>query len=239
MAVIYKISCLDESVKACYIGSTNTFKRRMIQHKHSCNNENGIHYNVPLYQFIRENQGWGAWKMTIIDSLTTRDKNEILKCERRYVEEQEFSLNKLIPSRTKKQHHQDHKEKLNEISRQYYQDHKEKMKEKQRLYNLDNKEKIAVYDKQRYQANREKKLDKQKQYNHDHKEAIAERNKQYRLEHKEEIAEKGKEYREANRETIRKYYNEKIQCEKCGAFSTRANLARHQRTMRCINYTTK
>ena len=156
MAVIYRIKCLDESIKECYIGSTMNFKERMRLHKHSCNNENSKNYNQPLYKFIRENGGIGAWTMTIIDSLTTIDKNEILKFERRYVEEQEFRLNKQLPSRTKKEYSIDNKEKLNKISRQYNQDHKEKT-------------------------------------------------------------------------------NEKIQCERCGAFSTRHHLRRHQKTKKCMN----
>jgi exonuclease VII large subunit len=113
--------------------------------------------------------------MTIIDSLTTTDKNEILKCERKYIEEQEFSLNKTLPSRTQKEWIQDHKEEISEWKKQYYLDHKEEM---------------AEYKKQYYQ------------------------------DHKEELSEKK---------------NEKIQCERCGAFSTRNHLTRHQRSKKCMN----
>ena len=96
MAVIYKISCLDESIKESYVGSSMDFKERMSKHKYSCNNENYRYYNFPLYKFIRENGGWGAWKMTIIDSLTTIDKTEKEKCERKYIEEnRDIALNKI------------------------------------------------------------------------------------------------------------------------------------------------
>ena len=163
MAVVYNISCLDESVKECYIGSTIDFKNRMWGHKHSCNNENSHNYNQPLYQFIRENGGWGAWKMTIIDSLTTIDKNVIEKCERKYVEEQEFRLNKELPSRTPKEYYEDNREKLLEQKRQYRQDHKEE-------------------SKQYYQDHKESALEYQKQYRQDHKEKASEHQKQYRKE---------------------------------------------------------
>ena len=175
MAVVYKISCLDESIKESYIGSTVNFRKRMRCHKRACNNENSHNYNYPVYKFIRENGGIGAWEMTIIDSLTTIDKNEILKCERRYVEEQEFSLNKFIPTRTRKEYYQDHKEEKNAYDKQYHQAHKEKLNEISRQY---------------YQDNRE---------------AICKRN------------------------------NEKVQCERCGAFSGRQNLPRHQRSKKCMN----
>ena len=79
MAVIYKISCLDETIKEAYVGSTLNFKDRMSQHKSNCNNEICKEYNKPLYKFIRENGCFGVWTMTIIDSLTTIDKKEVEK----------------------------------------------------------------------------------------------------------------------------------------------------------------
>ena len=194
MAVVYKISCLDESVKECYIGSTVNFRKRIYQHKHFCHNENSKIYNLPLYKFIRENGGFDAWTMTIIDSLTTIDKNEILKCERRYVEEQKFRLNKEIPSRT--------------------------MKEYMKEYQKDHKEEIVEYYKQYREANRE---------------TLNKKNKQYYLDHKEEMAEYKKQYREANREAILKRNNEKVQCERCGAFINRSNFGQHKKSKKCMN----
>ena len=175
MAVIYKISCLDESIKESYVGSTINFRKRMIQHKSNCDNENSKEYNYPRYKFIRENGNWKNWNMNIIDSLTTTNKNEILKCERRYVEEQDHMLNKFIPTRKKKEYKKDHKED------------------------------IAEYMKNYFETNRK------------------------------EIAEKKKQYHQDNREAICKRNNEKVQCERCGAFSTRHHLRRHQKTKKCMN----
>jgi hypothetical protein len=154
------------------------FKTRMSQHKHCCNNENGNEFNRHIYKFIRENGGWKNWNMNIIDSLTTTDEYEMIKCERKYIEEQQVRLNKDIPSRTRKE------------------------------YRLDNLEKINKYQKQYREANKEKKAEYLKQYHQDHKEEIS------------------------------KKKLEKIQCERCGAFSARACLRRHQRTKKCINNTT-
>jgi len=209
MAVIYVLKCCDTCVKETYIGSTINFKTRMQQHNTSCNNENSHNYNQPLYQFIRENGGFGAWDMTIIDSLTTTNKNEILKCERKYIEEQSNGLNKHLPSRTNKEYYQDNREKLIHQVNLYRETNREAIKNKQKLYREANREKINKYHKQHYQ------------------------------DHKEEIAEKKKQYREANRETILKKMNEKIQCKKCGAFVGRTHLTRHQKTKKCINNTTK
>jgi len=223
MSVVYRISCLDESVKECYIGSTLDFHRRMCQHKTCCHNENSNKYNYPLYKFIRENGGWGAWKMTIIDSLTTTDKNEMIKCERKYIDEYNFTLNIVKPTRTKKEYHLDNKEELAEKRKLYRQEHKEEIVEYKRQYAQDHKEELVEKSRQWCNANREK-------YN--------ERMKHYYQDHKEELAEKMKLYRETNREKISKQKLQKIQCEKCGAFSTRCNLRQHQRTKKCINTTT-
>jgi len=231
MAVVYRISCLGETIKETYIGSTMDFKQRMRHHKSCCHNENSKKYNVPLYKFIRENGGWGAWKMTIIDSLTTTDKKEIEKCERKYIDEHNFTLNIVKPTRTQKEHYQDHKEE----KKQYQQAHKEEILEYKKQYREDHKEEISEKAKQWYKEHKEELCKKSKEYYEENKTLLMENKKQYYLGHREEIIEQKKLYREANREKIHKQQNEKIQCEKCGAFSTRSNLTRHQRSMRCMN----
>ena len=110
MSVIYKISCIDSSVKEVYIGSTKTFNSRARGHYSRCYNFNDRHHSAHVYTFIRENGGWKNWNINIIDSLTTTDKNEIEKCERRYIEEQEFSLNFQIPTRTTKEYYIENRE---------------------------------------------------------------------------------------------------------------------------------
>ena len=156
MAVIYRIKCLDASIKESYIGSTVNFKKRMSSHKRTCHNENNKNYNQPLYKFIRENGGFEDWTMTIIDSLTTTDKNEVEKCERNYIEQQEFRLNKQLPLRTRKEYRLDHKEYNVEYMKQYHQDHKEELAEYKKQYAQSNREEQAEYQKQYREANREK-----------------------------------------------------------------------------------
>lgn len=45
------------------------------------------------------------------------------------------------------------------------------------------------------------------------------------------------EYRKKNKERLNKWQSQKIKCNKCGKMSSRCNLARHQRSAYCINYT--
>ena len=60
--VIYKL----EINKEIYIGSTNNYKRRLIQHKFCCNKKNNNKYYLPVYKFIRENGGWEIVKKSIL-----------------------------------------------------------------------------------------------------------------------------------------------------------------------------
>ena len=50
---IYKIACNDTTVTEFYIGSTTNVRVRKNKHKSDCNNENGKHYNLKIYQTIK------------------------------------------------------------------------------------------------------------------------------------------------------------------------------------------
>jgi hypothetical protein len=142
MSFIYKISCKDLNVKQCYFGSTIDFNKRKWSHKSVCNNENGKYYNYPLYQFIRENNGWDNFKMQVIDFITSEDKEIYQKCEAKYIRDNiDIVLNKQIPDRKKEEWNEDNKEKIIE----YCQNNKEKRSE----YYQNNKEKINEYKKQK------------------------------------------------------------------------------------------
>ncbi len=56
----YKISCIDKSIRECYIGKTTNFANRMANHK--CLSK---HQNLKVYNFIREHGGWDNWVITI------------------------------------------------------------------------------------------------------------------------------------------------------------------------------
>jgi hypothetical protein len=77
--IIYRISVNDY----IYIGSTKDFKQRQIRHKSNCSNINDDHYNIKLYQIIRENGGW--------------DKCEMVPIE-------EFECDGMIPSRIREEY---------------------------------------------------------------------------------------------------------------------------------------
>jgi len=60
---IYKIFCLDQSIKEVYVGQTINFDNRRDSHFYSTLiPENDLR----LYEFIRNHGGWSNWKMEII-----------------------------------------------------------------------------------------------------------------------------------------------------------------------------
>jgi len=75
-AVIYKIYCLDESIKDCYVGLTTDFIRRKYSHK-MCSQSK----NLRLYNFIKEYGGWNNWKMEIIHKFENDEFADKIYCE--------------------------------------------------------------------------------------------------------------------------------------------------------------
>jgi predicted GIY-YIG superfamily endonuclease len=101
MYSIYKIHYKD----FCYVGITTNFKARMIGHKTTCLNQkliNDRHYNYPIYQVIRANDGWDAWTKEVVE--TTDDKTR-----ERYWIEQISNLNGNVPTRTKSEYDKTHR----------------------------------------------------------------------------------------------------------------------------------
>lgn len=91
--VIYKIYCKDNSVKNIYIGSTVNFHKRKIAHKSSCNNEDCTNYNLPVYNFIRDNGGWDNWSIEIIEEIKFIYRTELREKEKFWIEKEQSSLN--------------------------------------------------------------------------------------------------------------------------------------------------
>ena len=71
--IIYRIVCKNPEVKDCYVGSTTDFKSRKRMHKKCCNYETIKGYNIKVYQFIREHNGWENWEMLEIEKYNAKD----------------------------------------------------------------------------------------------------------------------------------------------------------------------
>jgi hypothetical protein len=151
-AMIYKIVPKDLDSKYCYIGSTVDFKKRKSSHKTVCNNPYDKGYNIPLYKHIRDNGGWNAFEMILIEFFSCETKLELLKRERESKELYNDNLGREIPGRTQKEYYQDNQEKIAEKRKEYYQDNQEKIAEQKKEYYQDNKKTILEKKKERIEC---------------------------------------------------------------------------------------
>jgi vacuolar-type H+-ATPase subunit I/STV1 len=213
--IIYKLCCKDPTIIDIYIGHTTDFNNRKRLHKTTCNNSNDKKkYNFNIYQFIRKNGGFENWDMIQIEAYPCKDRREAETRERYWIENLKSSLNKIIPTRTRKE---------------YYEQNKEKHKN----YYEQNKEQIAEYNKNYYEINKEQFAEKYKNYYEQNKEQIAEKAKNYY----EQKKEKYKEYRE-------KHKKEKMTCECGSIFnlsgkSNHNKSIKHQDYLNSINSSVK
>jgi hypothetical protein len=108
--VMYKIVSNDLNILDCYVGSTTDFTKRKCAHKSYCTNANGKHYNLKVYQFIRDNGNWVNWSMILIEMYPCVNHLESLQRERFWCENLNATLNSVVPSRTKQEYDKDHTE---------------------------------------------------------------------------------------------------------------------------------
>jgi hypothetical protein len=154
--IIYKIWKDDEF----YIGSTTDFTNRKRRHKHNCNNEKNIEYNIKLYQTIREKGGWNTWQMTPLEEYKecqTQVQARIREEEWRVKLNANLNTNKVFVAETKqeydkiyrnenkeklKEYREEHKKEIKNYQSQWYQEHKEELNIKSFKYREEHKEKL-------------------------------------------------------------------------------------------------
>ena len=97
-SVVYQIYCLNPLVTDTYVGSTTNFEVRKNTHKNSCNNSCYKNHHLHVYDFIRENGGWGNWKMVIIKKYPTiTERYQLLQKERKWIKKKHATLNQHLP----------------------------------------------------------------------------------------------------------------------------------------------
>ena len=151
--IIYKIWKDDDF----YVGSTTDFTNRKRQHKNNSNNEK---CNFKIYQTIRENGGWIAWKMTPLEEYKecqSQIEARIREEEWRVKLNANLNIYKAYCSKEEKkeymiQYHQEHKDEEKEYSKKYRQEHKEE----EQKYRQECKEELKIYLAQYYQNHKEK-----------------------------------------------------------------------------------
>lgn len=264
---IYKLCCNDPEITDCYVGSTKNEKVRKNGHKNGCNNSNNKSHNFNVYQFIRENGGWDNWNMVRIEEFKFNVRAELHTRERYWLEQLKATLNKIIPTRTLREHYQDNKKEINEKHKEYVEANKERVVEYKKKYYGENREHVINKAKEWRESNPERAKKKSKDYYEANKEVLAEKSKEYREAnrdeilkkqyeyreaHREVLAQKQKEYAKANKENYQKYYKEyrqknkqqiaekmkeKTTCE-CGLTFRKAGKNRHLKSKKHKDYIT-
>jgi hypothetical protein len=180
---------------------------RKSQHKGACNNSTNKSHSTYVYQFIRDHGGWTNWSMILIECIPCNDAHEARLKERGWLEQLHATLNKQIPSRTKRQHSLDHAAAIKEYQRQYRLDNTEAIKDQMRQYYIDNTEAIKAQKRQYNIDHAEAIAAKQRQYNIDHAEAKKEYDRQYYIDNAEAIKAQKRQYNIDHKKLSPVYYN--------------------------------
>ena len=155
--IFYKIFCVDKSVDLSYIGSTADWKKRKSDHEYNCYNQNGEKYNYKVYKTIRENGGWGNFKMIEIgnkEQITLRQAEQI---EEQYRVELNANMNGrscFTTEEERKEHNKEqckewrenNKEHCKDYQKEWRENNKEQCKEQCKEWRKNNKEHIKEYN---------------------------------------------------------------------------------------------
>jgi len=210
---IYKI--INDETDDEYYGSTiKPLKERFGDHKRDYRCYlNGKSEYISSFEIVK----YSSCKIVLVENFPCNSKYELEVREKYYIKNFKC-VNKVIPTRSKKEYREDNKVIIREKSKkryetmdkqeykkyqkQYQQDNKEKIKKQRKQYRHDNKEKIKERNTQYRLKNIEKIAECQKQYQQDNKEKIKKQKKQYRHDNKEKIKEQKRQYRLKNIEKI-------------------------------------
>ena len=190
-----------------YVGSTRDFEKRKKSHKADCSNIKGNkHYNIPLYNFIRE---------------TSFDSYEFIPVKY-------LSLNNNLELRTEEQNEINKYSNL--LNDQDAIPNMEKRKEKKKIYMEKNKEHISEHKKEKYQEHKEELKD----YRDNNKELFRDRNKKNYDKNRDYYIERQRLYRTENRDKMNEKKREKITCE-CGCVCNRSNKSEHLKSKKHLD----
>ena len=120
--IIYKIVAKESNnTNDFYIGSTSIgLNQRFYRHRSMCHNFTDRHYNMPVYQFIRNNGGIDEWIIETIEEYPCNSKIEAEQRERHYIELLKPSLNRIIPLRTAKERYYLNRDAILQRKRELY-----------------------------------------------------------------------------------------------------------------------
>ena len=213
---IYKI--VNDELGLTYFGSScNLLHKRFYHHKSTSKDIKKNISSKILFSTDFQPQ------IFLVEAYPCENKLELEKRERYYIENFEC-VNKCIPTRTKKEYTEHHRDDKKEYDKRNYLENKDKKDKYAIDYQNKNKEKILAKKKERY-----KNLDPEK-----HKLILIKNREQYQNK-KEERKEFSSKYYKKNRDKILEKRKEKIECP-CGSIINKIELSRHKKTLKHLNF---
>lgn len=149
-----------------YIGNTDDIDKKICKHRSECYNQNHKPYDYKLNKIIRDNGGWDAFKVQIIDAVITEDRIPLLEFTQYYMDKFQSvksmnTYNAIISKQNEKeyqkqyhaqynsQYYKENAEKLKANQVEYRKENAEHIKQVKAEYNRTHKEELAIYQKKR------------------------------------------------------------------------------------------
>jgi len=155
---IYKIEPIVEHDEGdIYIGSTTKLylSQRMDSHRNKYKQWKKGNTNFMTSFLLFEKYGIENCNIILIESINANSKDELHAREKHYIKSLKC-VNKIIPTRTKKEYRYDNKERLKIKTQEYKKQNKENLKQKDKLYRDNHKEEIKIKGKNYREANLDK-----------------------------------------------------------------------------------
>lgn len=222
---IYKLENLETG--KIYIGSTTKkyLSERLTAHKSDYNRwKDGKCGYITSFDIFEG----GEYQITLLESYPCQTLDELHSRERHYIQMLDC-VNKVVPTRTKREYYEDNHEELKAQMKEYRETHREAIVKHKKEYYEANRDAIADYKKQYYEANREVISEKRRQFYEANHEAIRQQNKEYRETHREAILKQKRDYYDTNRDGILDKMRQTIECP-CGCQVSFRNKSRHEKS---------
>lgn len=202
---MYKILPKNKDLLFSYIGHTTNFTQRSSNHKkNTINTNDNKHYNLKIYQTIRNNGGWDFWEIIEIEKYVCNTRDQARMREQELMNEHGSNLNTCkayITEEERKKRKQEitnkyrveNKELLKEQTKKYKEEHKDVIKEQMHQYRQQRKAELYEKKKEYIKANAEKFKENDKIWREANKEILKEKRKIYNAKKKQQLLEAQKE----------------------------------------------
>ncbi len=177
-----------------YVGSTTRplLCQRLTDHRSKYNMwKKGTYHKLTSFECIEDPDCY----IEILEVCPCSSIDELLKCEGKWIRELDC-VNKCISGRTKKEYHNDNKEKIKEQNAS----NREYLTQQHNEYVQQNKEKIKEINKKSYEKRKEKIKEYKQNYQQENKEQISQKRKEYYERNRDKLIQKMKENYEKNKE---------------------------------------